>query len=210
MSFLVPEPSASPTEAFPPKRTKNLGSLFRLSWGSTHRLRLAGTGRPQRQPQPYIGPALGTLDDALNPGEIHLIVVVEDLEGHAGGLRRVRGGGEVSADRVGRRRRLVAESDGSAHLDGIDEHFPASHRGRKYSADERKPELRVLCSVSGVETRGVRESGPSREGLLLEAAGQGCLTLRAWSSGAWSFRRQTWRSRHIHLLQISSSEVGKI
>lgn len=114
----------------------------------------------------------------------------------------------MSADRVGRRRRLVAESDGSAHLDGIDEHFPASHRGRKYSADERKPELRVLCSVSGVETRGVRESGPSREGLLLEAAGQGCLTLRAWSSGAWSFRRQTWRSRRIHLLQISSSEVG--
>ena len=117
-------------------------------------------------------------------------------------------GGEVSADRVGRRRRLVAESDRSAHLDGIDEHFPAGHRGRKYSADERKPELRVLCSVSGVETRGVRESGPSREGLLLEAAGQGCLTLRAWSSGAWSFRRQTWRSRRIHLLQISSSEVG--
>ena len=40
MSFLVAEPSASPTEAFPPKRTKNLGSLFRLSWGS----RLTGSG----------------------------------------------------------------------------------------------------------------------------------------------------------------------
>ena len=79
----------------------------------------------------------------------------------------------MSADRVGRRRRLVAESDGSAHLDGIDEHFPASHRGRKYSADERKPELRELCSVSGMETQDVRESGPLLEGLLLEAAGHG-------------------------------------
>ena len=78
----------------------------------------------------------------------------------------------MSSDRVGRRRRLVAESDRSAHLDGIDEHFSASHRGRKYSADERKPELRVLCSVSGVETRGVRESGPSREGLFI-AGGSG-------------------------------------
>ena len=101
------------------------------------------------------------------------MVVVEDLECHASGLRRVRGGGELSAAQVGRRRRLVAESDGSAHLDGIDEHFPASHRGRKYSADERKPELRELCSVSGMETQDVRESGPSLEGLLLEAAGHG-------------------------------------
>lgn len=58
----------------------------------------------------------------------------------------------MSADRVGRRRRLVAESDRSAHLDGIDEHFPASHRGRKYSADERKPELRVVFSQRGGDT----------------------------------------------------------
>ena len=67
------------------------------------------------------------------------MVVVEDLEGHASGLRRVRGGGELSAAQVGRRRRLVAESDGSAHLGGIDEHFPASHRGPWLGRPERRP-----------------------------------------------------------------------
>ena len=58
-------------------------------------------------------------------------------------------GRRLSAAQVGRRRRLVAESDGSAHLDGIDEHFPASHRGRKYSADERKPGCACCVQSAG-------------------------------------------------------------
>ena len=151
MSFLVAEPSASPTEAFPPKRTKNLGSLFRLSWGSTHRLRLAGTGRPQRQPQPYIGAPLGTLDHALNPGEIHLIVVVEDLEGHAGGLRRVHGEGRLAQIGLGGVADWLRNRTGALTLTASTNIFPPATEG--VSTPPMKGSLNYACCVQSAGWR---------------------------------------------------------
>ena len=63
--------------------------------GQTSHGAAASTGLPHRQPRGYGEPPTIDLDETLNLIEIHLVVVFEDLEGHASGLRRAREGGDV-------------------------------------------------------------------------------------------------------------------
>ena len=70
--------------------------------GQTSHGAAASTGLPHRQPRGYGEPQTIDLDETLDLIEIHLVVVFEDLEGHARGLRRAREGRDVRNVRVGR------------------------------------------------------------------------------------------------------------
>ena len=138
--------------------------------GQTSQGAAASTGLPHRQPRGYGEPPAIDLDETLDLIEIHLVVVFEDLEGHARGLRRAREGRDVRNVRVGRGADRSRTRTGALTLTASTNIFPPATDG--VSTPPMKGSLRdAWCVESAGWSRGERWTPAGRSGRFFSGGG---------------------------------------